>query len=363
MASTEKKRKSGKSQKAPMVRPIFLVAGAVALVGFGIVMGASLDFLTRPEPVNVTDSEQGLGPKPSRSQPFRPPQFLNVQPNGGDDIAANERVPEFLDTDSNRAWAPVQPDRSIGLDSPVMAYAVPSSAPSDKPVIAIVIDDMGLDRARTLKMMELDGPLTVSLMTYARGLSELTETAHKAGHEVMGHLPMEPMDSNENPGPGALLTTMDDVAIRQHVGDYLDKWQGYVGINNHMGSKFTADAARMSVVMEELKARGLMWLDSKTTVESAGTAAAAAANVPFVERDVFLDNVESVSAVLEQLAQLEQTAKSRGFAIGIGHPHDSTIQALKQWLPTLRRTGISLVPVTEILKRRERQQGKSRENG
>ncbi len=363
MASTEKKRKSGKSKKAPMVRPVFLVAGAVALVGFGIVMGAGLDFLTRPAPVVAGNSLSGPEPKPSRSQPFRPPQFLNGAPDGGEGRTENERVPEFLDTESNRAWAPVQPERTVGHQSPVMAYAIPSSVPPDKPVIAIVIDDMGLDRARSLKMMELEGPLTVSLMTYARGLPELTAIAHKAGHEVMGHLPMEPMASSENPGPGALLTNMDDAAIRQHVAEYLDKWQGYVGINNHMGSKFTADAARMRVVMEELKVRGLMWLDSKTTGDSAGTAAAAAAKVPFVERDVFLDNVDTVPAVLAQLAELEQTARSKGFAIGIGHPHDSTIEALEQWIPTLRRAGISLVPVTEILKRRERQQGNSSERG
>ncbi|MGY9107973.1 MAG: divergent polysaccharide deacetylase family protein, partial [Alphaproteobacteria bacterium] len=148
-------------------------------------------------------------------------------------------------------------------------------------------------------------------------------------------------------------TNMNDQELRQHLAAHLDKWQGYVGINNHMGSKFTSDAVRMGVVMEELKARGLMWLDSKTTADSAGPLAAAAANVPYLERDVFLDNVDSVSAVLEQLAVLQKTAKSRGFAIGIGHPHDGTIDALKQWLPTLRRSGISLVPITEILKRRE----------
>ncbi len=158
--------------------------------------------------------------------------------------------------------------------------------------------------------MELEGPLTVSLMTYADGLTDLVVRAHKAGHEVMGHLPMEPVDPNEDPGPGALLTTMNGAAISRHLADYLDSWRGYVGINNHMGSKFTADAARMTLVMKELKARGLMWLDSKTTVDSAGSAAAAVVGVPYVERDVFLDNVDSVVAILEQLARLRRWHRS-----------------------------------------------------
>ena len=268
------------------------------------------------------------------------------------------RVPELRDQGVRRAWAPERRPGPSDANSPLVTFAVASTAPAAKPVIAIVIDDMGLDRVRSLRMMALDGPLTISLMTYANGLPDLAARARNAGHEVMGHLPMEPQDAGENPGPGALLTNMDAQAIRQHLAMYLDKWEGYVGINNHMGSKFTSDPGRMGVVMEELKARGLMWLDSKTTVNSAGPAAAAAANVPYVERDVFLDNVDSRPAVLEQLAALERTAKSRGFAIGIGHPHDATIEALSQWIPTLREAGISLVPVTEILKRRQRAQAK-----
>jgi len=120
-----------------------------------------------------------------------------------------------------------------------------------------------------------------------------------------------------------------------------------------MGSRFTMDRARMAVVMEELKARGLLWLDSRTTTESVGPAAAQSAGVPYVTRDIFLDNIETVDAVLEQLDHAVATAKSRGTAIAIGHPHDATIAALKQALPTLKDRGVALVPVTEILKRQQ----------
>lgn len=358
MAGAKSKNKAGKKKPVQAVRPAFLVAGAVALIGFGLVVGAGLDIATRPEPAQVSGA-QDRTQRPVPSRQFRPPQFLNISPDEPEERPVDGGVQEFLTEGARRAWAPETRAIIREEDSPLVAHAVPSSISSERPVIAIVIDDMGLDRVRSLKMMELEGPLTVSLMTYANGLPDLTTRARKAGHEVMGHLPMEPMSSGENPGPGALLTSMNNQEIRQHLAAYLDKWQGYVGINNHMGSKFTSDAARMGVVMAELKARGLMWLDSKTTVDSAGPLAAAAANVPYVERDVFLDNVDSVPAVLAQLAILEKTAKSRGYAIGIGHPHDGTIEALKQWLPTLRQSGISLVPITEILKRRQRLQSKS----
>ena len=358
MAHTGKKRRTRKNQKTPAVRPVFLMGAVFTLVGFGIVMGVSLDLVMRMTPAVVPPVSQEKIQKQDSLRQFRPPQFLNYQPEGGEGGPAGGFVPEFLNADARRAWTPDAHERTASQASPLVAFAVSSSAPAGVPVVAIVIDDMGLDRSRSLRMIELDGPLTVSLMTYANGLPELTALARKAGHEVMGHLPMEPVDPNEDPGPGALMTNMNDAAIRRHLADYLDEWQGYVGINNHMGSKFTADAARMSVVMQELNMRGLMWLDSKTTVDSVGSAVAAATNVPYVERDIFLDNVSSVPAVLEQLTRLESAAQSRGFAVGIGHPHDATIDALGQWLPTLRGGGIALVPLTGALKRRLQLEGK-----
>jgi polysaccharide deacetylase 2 family uncharacterized protein YibQ len=335
-------QKHGKSGKRPWgsVRPVFLAAGAVALLGFGIIFGATLDLATRPAPP----------PKPvAASAPAKPSQqpapkvAMPPDPDDKHDSLFDHAVPprprETVDT------TPAKP-------APAAAFAVPADAPRQRPILAVVIDDMGLDRARAQKMMELQGPLTVSLMTYADNLPGLVELARKGGHEVMAHLPMEPIDPTENPGPGALRVNMDEATIRRVLGEDLNGWQGYVGINNHMGSKFTADKVRMAVVMDELKARGLLWLDSKTIGDSAGPATAAAAGVPYVERDVFLDNEETVEAVTKQLEQLLATAKSRGSAIGIGHPHDVTITALKRWLPKLEAEGVALVPVTAILKRR-----------
>jgi polysaccharide deacetylase 2 family uncharacterized protein YibQ len=121
-----------------------------------------------------------------------------------------------------------------------------------------------------------------------------------------------------------------------------------------MGSRFTRDRARMDVVMADLKARGLLWLDSKTTTESAGSAAALAAGVPAVERDVFLDNTQTAAAVRSELDHAVATAKARGSAVAIGHPHDVTLAALAEVLSTLEERGVSLAPISEVQRRRRR---------
>ena len=329
-----------------LVRTPFLIAMGVALVGFGAISGIAFDLATRPAaapkavPANSTHA--------SRTAPM--PKVV-VEPDTASGAPGQGSI---LGGEPRRAWAPesanARPDGAT--QSPLTAFAVPTAADPGRPALAIVIDDMGLDRPRALQMIALHGPLTLSLMTYADDLPGLVKQARGGGHEVMAHLPMEPVNPKENPGRGALLGKMDEATIRKQVAEDLDGWSGYVGINNHMGSRFTADRNRMAVVMEELKARGLMWLDSRTINDSAGPGAARAIGVPFITRDIFLDNVETVDAVRVQLELAKSTARTHGTAVAIGHPHDATITALKEWLPSLEAAGVALVPATEILRRK-----------
>ena len=349
MSDGQKSGKKGKKGGRFGVRPVFLVAGGIALLAFGFIFGASLDVATRPPKPQVT----AVQPPPKPSHQYVPPTIkldagIDAEPAPGSIFEDKAEPPRPI---PQRAWGEPQP-ATPPADPAMKKNAVVSPDAGRGAVIAIVIDDMGLDRARALKAIALSGPLTLSMMTYANDLPGLVTQARKAGHEVMAHLPMEPMDPKENPGPGALRVSMDEPTIRRIMAEDLDNWSGYVGVNNHMGSKFTKDRERMAVVMDELRARGLLWLDSKTIGDSSGPAAARAAGVPFLERDVFLDNEETVEAVTGQLEQLVATAKARGTAVGIGHPHDSTVAALRQWLPGLAARGIVLVPVTEILNRR-----------
>jgi hypothetical protein len=129
----------------------------------------------------------------------------------------------------------------------------------------------------------------------------------------------------------------------------LSKFDGYVGVNNHMGSLFTADTAAMQLVLGELKRRGLLFLDSRTGPDTVGPKVARGLALPFAERDVFLDNEPIESKVDRQLIEFERVARAKGFAIAIGHPRDGTLDALAKWIPDARARGFVLVPVSTIV--------------
>lgn len=217
-----------------------------------------------------------------------------------------------------------------------------------EPLIAIVIDDMGVSHRRTAKISSLDYPLTSSFLTYASMLEPQIKTAAAAGHEIMAHLPMEPQASM-NVSPDVLTVKMDAEQVAAGLNAMLDKFPGIDGVNNHMGSRFTEDAARMDVVMKELKKRGLFFLDSKTTAHSAGEKAAKDNQVRYVSRNVFLDNEDKFDYVMRQLRQTEAIARKNGYAVAIGHPKEQTYNALKVWLPTLKSRNLQLVPLSKIV--------------
>jgi polysaccharide deacetylase 2 family uncharacterized protein YibQ len=163
---------------------------------------------------------------------------------------------------------------------------------------------------------------------------------------------MEAVDRHADPGPHGLFTALSREENLARLRWGLGRAAGFVGINNHMGSKFTADAHSMMPIMEELRARGLVFLDSRTSPSSAGIRLAVAYGVPHAARDVFLDDDQTPAAIAKQLARLEQVARQHGSGIAIGHPHDTTIAALKAWLPLLGEKGFALVPVSVVVQHR-----------
>jgi uncharacterized protein len=222
----------------------------------------------------------------------------------------------------------------------------------DKPRVAIVIDDLGLDRPRTERVIALVPAVTLSFLAYSGDLPRQTGAARRAGHEMIVHVPMEPVNTKVDMGPNGLATNQPKEEVLRRLNWDLGRFAGYVGINNHMGSRFTGDAQAMGWVMDELKNRGLMFLDSRTIATSIGAKAAAAEGVPFAERDIFLDDEQTATAVDQQLKEVEAIAKKKGTAIAIGHPHDVTIAALTSWIVSLSQKGIVLVPLTEVVKTR-----------
>jgi len=220
--------------------------------------------------------------------------------------------------------------------------------PGHKPEIAIIIDDMGLNLSGSRRAVKLPRFVTLSYMPYAERLDEQTTAAHEEGHELLLHMPMEPI-GREDPGPGALLVNLSADQVRARLDHALDSFGGFDGVNNHMGSKFTAYAPGMEIVVGELKKRGLFFLDSRTSAKSVGAEIARKDNLPTVTRDVFLDDSLAPEAIRAQLAATERVATRKGYAIAIGHPHEATLKALEEWLPDAEKRGFEFVAAHDLV--------------
>lgn len=223
---------------------------------------------------------------------------------------------------------------------------LPSGAPFS---IALVIDDCGLSESATRKAMELPAAVTLSFLPYGVKAGALARAAKADGHDILLHMPMQPL-GGADPGPDALTVGLSKDVITQRVQQGFAVLPDAVGLNNHMGSRFTEDAAGLAPVMQELKARGLFFLDSKTSPRSVGVASARAAGVPLAARDVFLDDTISEAEVRQQLAHAEKIARARGHAIAIGHPHPETLRVLHEWLHDLEQRGYQLVPLRQLVR-------------
>ncbi|MEZ5903204.1 MAG: divergent polysaccharide deacetylase family protein [Alphaproteobacteria bacterium] len=219
----------------------------------------------------------------------------------------------------------------------------------NKPKIAIVIDDVGMNLTQSRAAINLDPHVTLAFLPYAETVRSLAQQAKDKGHEIIIHAPMEAMDSHMNLGGLALRASMSADDFHQEFQKIADSFEGYTGVNNHMGSKLTQDPAAMKKLMGELKARGLYFLDSKTIATSIAADIANQYGVPFAVRDVFLDHEEDAAYVAKALAKTESIARTLGIAIAIGHPKKNTMAALQKWIPTLEAKGFELVPLGEMV--------------
>lgn len=238
-------------------------------------------------------------------------------------------------------------------EAPWLRFAQAPRTGMGKPEIAIVIDDMGLDRRRSARAIALPAPLTLSFLPYAEDLREQAASGRAHGHELLVHVPMEPLGSHNDAGPGALKVGLSLEEVGERLRHDLGQFDQYVGINNHMGSRFTAYGPGMAVVMAELKSRGLLFLDSRTIGNTVGAPTADQYGVPNIERDVFLDDVMTESAVRTELAHLEAIAARTGHAVAIGHPHDQTLAVLTRWIPEVQAKGFVLVPLSQLVRERQ----------
>lgn len=374
-------RRRGRAPKPSWRRSLLRLAGPplwllLALLLGVVAVGFSQHWFTPSKPHPATASAPSSSPsvvttfipEPLAKPPAPPTAAVAPPPTPAAPVyEESSSAPAVLDSsnaEASVAPAPIarpapatsSPDAapslpSIGGSATWLAYAVPVPDTQGRPMIAIVIDDVGLDRANSARAIALPGPLTISFMTYAEHLDQQSALAREHGHELMLHVPMEPMDQSLDAGPQALGTDLSPDELKRRIDWDLTRLSGIVGINNHMGSKFSRSTEGMSLVMQALRERGLLFLDSRTIADSVGSKEAAAYGVPHADRDVFLDDDQSPAKIDEMLAELERIARKRGYAVGIGHPHPATIAALQRWLPTAAQRGFALVPISAIVRR------------
>ncbi len=216
---------------------------------------------------------------------------------------------------------------------------------------AIVIDDLGNELAPAERIAGWKEPVAGAVLPGVAFSAAAARALERGGKEVLLHLPMEPAGYPKvRPGPGVILRAQSDDEIVRILDADLATVPGAVGVNNHMGSVATADLRVMRVVARVLAARGLFFLDSRTTDATVAEKTAEEASVPSVSRRVFLDDVETAPAIRRQLAELVRRAREEGSAVAIGHPHAVTLGVLEEEMPGLASKGVKLVRVGELVR-------------
>ncbi|MDB4866733.1 MAG: divergent polysaccharide deacetylase family protein [Cohnella sp.] len=218
--------------------------------------------------------------------------------------------------------------------------------------IAIVIDDFGNDMRGTEEMMRLPVRLTVAVMPFLPSTQRDAEAAHAKGHDVIVHMPMEPIRGRASwLGPGAILTRLPDAEIRRRVLAAIADVPFAIGMNNHMGSKATADEHVMRIVLEVCKEKGLFFLDSRTSYHTVVPKVAREVGVPLLENDVFLDDISTRRHITRQIEVLRKELQKRENCVVIGHvgrPGLITSDELKIAIPRLQ-TEATFVRLSELL--------------
>ncbi|HTG69266.1 MAG TPA: divergent polysaccharide deacetylase family protein [Candidatus Udaeobacter sp.] len=251
----------------------------------------------------------------------------------------------------------------LGVGSPVGNDAVSAQTSAfrmdaadeeqERRTVAIVIDDFGNGMDGTAEMLKLPIKFTAAIMPFLPTTKKDAEEAHRLGHDVIVHMPMEPNKGLRKwLGPGALTTDLSDAEVRKRVEDAINDVPYAIGMNNHMGSKVTSDERMMRIVLGVCKERGLFFLDSRTSYKTVVPKIAAELQVPIVSNDVFLDDVYTVQHISKQIAVLRKHLESHISCITIGHvgpPGKKTASVLQQSIPVMQ-TSVQFVKLTALIR-------------
>ena len=217
-----------------------------------------------------------------------------------------------------------------------------------KPVLAIVIDDMGYQQDNGMKLIDLDLELSFAFLPSSPYLGNLSRQAARNGRDILLHFPMEAASEMWDPGPGAVYITMNEKQIRAQFEKNIAALPIASGVNNHMGSRFTQNRNSMKIFLKMVKKYDLYFLDSMTSRNSVGEFLAREMGIPTSRRHVFLDNEQDVQKIIKQIRHLLIITEKNGRAIGIGHPYKETFVALKSMRSEIKNR-VRLVGVSRLV--------------
>jgi hypothetical protein len=238
----------------------------------------------------------------------------------------------------------------VGADGlrAAQAYARPLSAKPNSPQIAIVITGLGISASGTADAInKLPGPITFAFAPYGVDLDRVAAKARSLGHELLLQVPMEPFDYPENdPGPQTLVTSLTPEQNIERLQWAMSRFQGYVGISNQMGARFTASETSFSPIMREISKRGLIYVDDGSSPRSLASQIAGGNRLAFTKANLVLDTVPSAAEVDRALVRLEGLARENGLAVAFAAALPVTIERIAIWAKTAENRGFTLAPIT-----------------
>jgi polysaccharide deacetylase 2 family uncharacterized protein YibQ len=261
-----------------------------------------------------------------------------------DKSAADQR---FAEASRNGSIPRIAPDGT----RPAEAFAQPVKAIADRPNaprIAIVVAGLGISAIGTSDALaKLPGPVTLAFAPYGANLDRMAARAREAGHELLLQVPMEPFDYPDNdPGPQTLLTSLNAGQNVERLHWLMSRLQGYVGIANYMGGRFTATESALAPVLREAAKRGLIYVEDGTSPRSFAGQIAGANNLPYAKADLTIDAVPTSAEIDHALARLEKMAREHGVAVGMANALPASIERIAVWAKGAESRGILLVPIS-----------------
>ncbi len=339
-----------------------------------------------PHPGVAAKTPDGQGPKITAGNPNRydgPPPAQNPAEQAGQPPAAATKTITIIDgktgtrqdvtipaTDATAsdaaADAPPLDQKFVEMSGqgaipkiaadgirPADAFAQPVKAipgKPDAPRIAIIVGGLGVSESLTADAIaKLPGAVTLGFMPYGSDVATLAARARAKGHEVLLQVPMEPFDYPDNdPGPQTLLTSLTPQQNIERLYWLMARFQGYVGIANAMGARFTASEPSFAPVLHEAAKRGLIFVDDGSSPRSLAGRIAGANSLPFAKVDMTIDAVPTPVEIDHALGRLEMAARDHSIAVGISSGLPAAIDHIAKWAKALESRGIQLVPITAV---------------